>query len=107
MSAVEKFQDLIAEQAPKLASVPRSCRQLDPAISGAAFGTHDIGSSHGRRVASSSRQFYGQEKQPFPKSKATTRAPGAGQNRPFGKSKPAAEKHNAALAEYDRQAALV
>ena len=46
MRAVEKFQNLIAEQAPKLASFPRSCRQLDPAISGAAFGTHDIGSSH-------------------------------------------------------------
>ena len=46
MRAVEKFQHLIAEQAPKLASIPRSCRQLDPAISGAAFGTHDIGSSH-------------------------------------------------------------
>jgi hypothetical protein len=60
-----------------------------------------------RRVASSSRQFYGQEKEPFPKSKATMRAPGTGRNRPFGKSKPAAEKHNAALAEYDRQAALV
>jgi len=46
MRAVEKFQNLIAEQAPKLASIPRSRRQLDPAISGAAFGTHDIGSSH-------------------------------------------------------------
>jgi hypothetical protein len=46
MRAVEKFQNLIAEQAPKLASFPRSRRQLDPAISGAAFGTHDIGSSH-------------------------------------------------------------
>jgi hypothetical protein len=46
MSAVEKFQNLIAEQAPKLASIPRSCHQLDPAISGAAFGAHDIGSSH-------------------------------------------------------------
>jgi hypothetical protein len=46
MLAVEKFQNLIAEQAPKLASIARSRRQLDPAISGAAFGTHDIGSSH-------------------------------------------------------------
>lgn len=49
MSAVEKFQNLIAEQAPKLAAIPRSCRQLDPAISGAACGTNDIGSSHARQ----------------------------------------------------------
>jgi len=46
MCTVEKFQNLIAEQAPKLASIARPCRQLDPAISGAACGTNDVGSSH-------------------------------------------------------------
>jgi hypothetical protein len=49
MCAVEKFKNLIAQQAPKLASIARSCRELDPAISGAASGTNDIGSSHARQ----------------------------------------------------------
>jgi hypothetical protein len=49
MCAVEKLQNLIAQQAPILASIPRSCRQLDAAISGAARGTNDIGGSHARQ----------------------------------------------------------
>jgi hypothetical protein len=49
MCAIEKFKNLIAQQAPKLASIPRPCRELDPAISGAASGTNDIGSSHARQ----------------------------------------------------------
>jgi hypothetical protein len=49
MCAIEKFKNLIAQQAPKLASIARSCRELDPAISGAASGTNDIGSSHARQ----------------------------------------------------------
>ena len=86
MSAVEKFQNLIAEQAPKLAAIPRSCRQLDPAISGAACGTNDIGSSHARQPSIMEPVVL--RKGPLRKSKATVEVwrGGKGQLAELGRS---------------------
>jgi hypothetical protein len=49
--AVEKLKQMIADPAAKLAPLSGASRKLDPAITGMALGTGDVGLSHGRNVA--------------------------------------------------------
>ena len=49
MRAVEKLQDMVADQAAKRASLARYSCQFNATVSGAALGTGDVGLSHARK----------------------------------------------------------
>jgi hypothetical protein len=50
VGAVEKLKQMIANQAAKLASLARSRCQFDSAVARLAFGTGDVGLSHGQNL---------------------------------------------------------